>query len=94
MKVHIIRANGTEEDVEHDPNESLSKLINADTMDHFMVDATHVAFVDDVGLYKNLPINHKATELYLKRCRPGTIAIIVGDIVIVEELPETATDEG
>jgi hypothetical protein len=32
-----------------------------------------------------LPINEKATELYLQNCRPGTTHQIAGDVVIVPD---------
>lgn len=92
MIVHIIRADGKEEHVEHTGHD-LASLIGADFLDHFMKDRTHIVFVDDLGHSKNLPINEKATKMYWDICIPGTVVPIVGDVVIVEEDPD-AEDQG
>ena len=38
-------------------------------------------FVDDTGMLDGLPVNSRATEAYLKCCRPGTVFSIHGDAV-------------
>lgn len=41
-----------------------------------------VMFVDDQGYEKGLPVNDKATALYLANCHPGTTHQILGDVVV------------
>lgn len=64
----------------------IKKLINAETLDQFMMaDGVHVCILDDAGHKKGLPYNHEATRRYLARCLPGTTHTIVGDVVIVPD---------
>jgi len=83
----IIRADGTE--IGLDAAVSIvqaCKLIGAETLDTVMLaDRVHVMLVDDNGYERDLPVNQKATALYLKRCRTGTTHEIVGDVVIVPD---------
>lgn len=83
----IIRVDGTE--VELEEKQTIAKievLIGADTLDSVMLaDRVHVMMVDDSGVRKNLPVNEKATALYLERCAPGTPWKIRGDVVIVPD---------
>jgi hypothetical protein len=83
----IIRADGTEEQLERTPPASeVRGLIGAETLDTFtLLDRKHVIFVDDEGHAKGLPVNEKATALYHARCKPGTSHTIVGDVVIVPD---------
>ena len=44
-----------------------------------------VMMVDDTGMLDGLPINEKATELYLQKCKIGTRHKIHGTVVIVND---------
>lgn len=84
----VIRADGSEIPLPHAQDiAAIQRLIGADTLD--IVQLRHlgapraVMFVDDVGHAKGLPVNPKATELYLANCRPGTTHQIRGDVAIV-----------
>jgi hypothetical protein len=69
--------------------EALRKLIGAEALDTVMLPMLgrplHVMLVDDEGYRKYLPVNVKATELYLAHCVPGTKFKIRGDVVIVPD---------
>lgn len=83
----VIRTNGTEElIVGIQSMDVLRLLICAEALDIVSLrDGVHVMLVDDLGYSKNLPVNAKATELYLQKCIPGTTHRIVGDVVIVPD---------
>lgn len=83
----IIRVDGTEVPIDGPKTiAEIEKLIGADCLDHVnLADRVHVMFVDDIGISKNLPVNEKATELYLQRCLPGTTHKMRGDVVIVPD---------
>lgn len=83
----IIRTDGTEEPIDGPQSYSaIESMIGADTTDNVtLVDRIHVMILDDNGIAKDLPINEKATALYLERCRPGTTHQIRGDVVIVPD---------
>lgn len=64
----------------------LRKLVAAELFDTVrLADRVHVMLVDDEGYAKELPVNEKATALYLERCYPGTTHQILGDVVIVPD---------
>lgn len=76
------------------------QLFDTVVMRH-MGEPMHVMLVDDHGHHTMVvetpghvqvvstghrkPVNEKATELYLKNCRPGTVHKIVGDVAIVPD---------
>lgn len=60
-------------------------LLGCDSVDTVRLQNGHVMIVDDVGFYKDLPVNAIATELYLARCVPGHDWQIRGDVVIVPD---------
>ena len=71
----------------------VEKMIGADVLDTVTLrrggevpgkDAI-VMFVDDLGVSKDLPVNQKATEYYLSRCKPGTTHEIRGDVALVND---------
>jgi len=66
----------------------IASLLKADTLDTFRLrDAgDHVAMVDDAGHQKGLPINSKATEMYLATCRPGTTHVIRGPVFVCPDM--------
>ena len=84
MKVHIIRADGTEESVEAKHSE-IADLIGADCLDGFSLRDGRYVWVDDMGHAAEKPINVKATKLYHGICKPGTTHQIVGDVAIIED---------
>jgi len=86
----LIRCDGTETNLDGPQSTTtiralIRALIGADALD--TVQLRHlgrgiVMFVDDLGHSKNLPVNAKATELYLKNCYPGTTHQIRGSVVV------------
>jgi len=86
----ILRADGTEERVPKRPTiqavHEAMKAVNL-SLDSFTIsrDPPVLAFVVDCGHELGLPVNKKATNLYLERCRPGTDWQIRGDVVIVND---------
>ncbi len=67
-------------------HEMIAEVVGDVTKDHFNGEFKGVKglfFCDDIGFAKNLPLNHSATEAYLKCCRPGVIAsaCIVGPAI-------------
>lgn len=93
MRVKVIRTNGSEE--KHEIPASglfarMEKLIDARgglgsvTLDR---EKGLIMWVDDTGLLQEprKPMNPTATALYLQTCRPGTNAMIVGDVAITKE---------
>jgi len=87
--IHIIRANGTEEDHTASGPQLLLRevavLIGAACLDGFNLRNGKRVWVNDNGLAMGLPVNPKATALYHSICRPGTTQPIVGDVAIVAE---------
>jgi hypothetical protein len=83
----LIRHDGTEIDTGRLTIGDVEKLIGAELLDTVNLrDAHgHVMLVDDLGHRKGLPINMKATALYLTVCRPETKHQIRGDVVIVPD---------
>lgn len=83
----IICADGTE--ITLDKPVSIAQaeeLIGAACLDSVtLADGVHVMLVDDLGYQRGLPVNEKATALYMQRCRPGATHLIVGDVVIVPD---------
>lgn len=84
MQVHIIRTDGTEEHVEA-RREDIAKLIGSPTgcLDGFNLRDGRYCFVDDTGMCDGREINPKATALYHRICKPGTVNGIHGDVAIV-----------
>lgn len=79
----IIRTDGTETPLAKTSNiRHLSTLLGADGLDTVNLRDGTVMLVDDLGHSKDLPVNEKATALYLSICRPGTTHQIRGDVVI------------
>lgn len=83
----IILTDGTEISIEGKQTISmLSVMIGASGIDTVMLpDRIHVMLVDDRGHHKNLPVNEKATAIYLQRCHPGTTHQIRGEVAIVPD---------
>jgi hypothetical protein len=81
MTATILRIDGTQEIVEARPSE-FGRLLGADCLDTFSLRDGRRVWVDDLGHAKGLPINERATQLYLAICRPGTTHVIRGDVVI------------
>lgn len=83
----VIRATGLEEPISIKMSmASLRKLVAADLFDTVLLaDRVHVMLVDDQGYSKELPVNEKATALYLERCYPGTTHQILGDVIVVPD---------
>lgn len=102
MRVHIIRTSGAEEHIDADW-ESIAVHIGAEVMDSVSLRDGRRMFVNDAGwdvvavetsmgtdlvpIAPRLPVNEKATALYLRVCKPGTTHRIVGDVAIVEDDP-------
>ena len=86
----LIRTDGTEVELTG-PHAigDIEQLIGADTLDtvalRHLGNPLHMMLVDDAGHSKKLPVNEKATELYLENCRPHTFHKIRGDVVIVPD---------
>jgi hypothetical protein len=61
------------------------RLIGCTSLDTVTIDRRKqaVMFVDDTGMIDVKPVNPKATELYHRVCKPGTVWAIHGDVVIV-----------
>lgn len=83
----IICADGTEIALaERITTAKAAELIGAECLDFVtLADRVHMMLVDDLGHQRGLPVNAKATALYLQRCRPGTDHQIVGNVVIVPD---------
>lgn len=85
----LIETDGTQTDLDGPLSfAEVYKLIGCDTLDTVLLaDRIHVMLVDDIGLIKGLPINHKATELYKMKFSPRAHAscLIVGNVVIVPD---------
>jgi hypothetical protein len=87
MSRRIILTSGEEIALDGPRNvRQISALIKADTLDtvnlRHLGQPRQVMFVDDQGYEKGLPVNEKATALYLANCHPGTTHQILGDVVI------------
>jgi hypothetical protein len=81
----IIRVDGTQ--TIHQGKISLAEIqhiISCDTLDTVTIDRRRqtVMFVDDTGMLDGKPVNAKATALYHRVCRLGTVHQIHGDVVI------------
>jgi hypothetical protein len=94
MTVTVIKPDGTEEERSLEiPKDSfvlehIYPLIGETCNCVDLVNLRHmkkVMLVDDNGLWKDLPVNHKATALYHSVCRPGTTSPIVGNAVLLRE---------
>lgn len=86
----IIRTNGHVEILTgRQTMKSIGNAINASAMDSVVLrhlgQPLQVMLVDDLGHSKNLPVNEKATRLYLANCVPGTTHVIRGDVCIVPD---------
>lgn len=86
----LIRVDGTEQDLPKPQTlEQIYRLIGCRTIDtvqlRHMGRPLHVMCVDDTGLVDGKPSNPKATALYHKNCRPGTVHPICGDVVVVPD---------
>ena len=86
----LIRVDGTEQEIpSRQSMRDIYRLIGCETVDvvqmRHMGRPSHVMLVDDTGMIDGKPTNPKATELYHKNCRPGTIHPICGDVVIVPD---------
>jgi hypothetical protein len=88
----VIRVDGTEELIEEKP--TIGKIYHAlgvTCCDSVTLrfgngrEDTLVMMVDDTGAVGGKPVNPKATELYLTRCKPGTAWEIHGDVAIVND---------
>lgn len=73
----------------------IHRLIQAETLDVVNLHDGHVMFVDDAGVFLELPVNAKAT-LMVYPFAPETGPAIYGDVVIVPdadyENPEEDTE--
>lgn len=87
MRVHIIRADGREEQIEvpHGATAAIRKAIGAQSMDGFSLRDGRYVYVDDMGHAAGKPRNAGATVLYHSICRPGTTHYIAGDVAIVRD---------
>jgi hypothetical protein len=83
----LIRHDGTEIECAKLTIGEVEKLIGADYLDTVNLRDQHgsVMLVDDLGHQKALPVNAKATALYLSVCVPGTKHQIRGDVVICQD---------
>ena len=84
----IIHTDGREDLFEATPTiREIQRKIGADALDTVTLNRAKqiVMFVDDSGHATGRPRNDKATELYLKRCKPGTDWYIAGDVAIVND---------
>lgn len=85
----VIRANGSEELLPRSSMAEIRRQIGASTLD--TVQLRHlgrpaiVMILDDQGHERGLPVNGKATDLYLANCRPGTTHVIRGDVVVAPD---------
>jgi hypothetical protein len=89
----VVRTNGTIELRDTKPTTALAlTAIGADTPD--TVNLRHdsqgkrsdtVMLVDDTGHQRGRPFNMIATQLYHRRCVPGTTHTIVGDVALVND---------
>lgn len=83
----LIRADGTERNLDGPMTiADIGLLIDADICDSILLDdGYHVMVIDDLGHPKNRPVNRLATVLYHRKCVPGTVWPIRGDVVIVPD---------
>jgi hypothetical protein len=83
----LIRHDGTEIETGRLSLDDVHALIGADYLDtvNLRDQHGHVMLVDDLGHRKELPVNMKATALYLTVCVPETRHQIRGDVVIVPD---------
>lgn len=86
----LIRTDGSEKELQRaTPMDVIRRLIVADSLDMVRLrhwgEPLHVMLVDDLGGYKDLPINPEATKLYHANCIPGVVHPIRGDVVIVPD---------
>ena len=82
----VIRTDGTE--TVHQGALSvpdICRLIGCDMLDTVTIDRLRetVMFVDDAGMIEGKPVNPKATALYHRVCKPGTLHQIHGTAVIL-----------
>lgn len=86
--VEILRANGAREEHEvgrHILLDWCRRMIGAETIETVNLRDGRVMLVDDMGHQRGLPKNEQATVLYRSVCRPGTAAVIVGDVAICRD---------
>lgn len=88
MTRRIIRIDGTEEPLPQPVSmRQIMSMIGAVRADTVILKhlgrPMQVMVVDDTGMVDGKPVNAKATELYHRNCRPGTIHPICGDVAIV-----------
>jgi hypothetical protein len=86
----LIRADGTEAElIGPHALDDVRQMIGADTLDtvalRHLGQPLHVMLLDDLGYAKQLPVNDKATELYLENCHPHVTHQIRGDVVVVPD---------
>ena len=82
----VIRADGTETVHHGAPSVAdICRLIACDMLDTVTIDRLRqtVMFVDDSGVIDGKPVNPKATTLYHRVCKPGTLHQIHGHVVIL-----------
>lgn len=88
MTRRIIRTDGKEVEltIERPTTMQIRALIGAKVLDTVQLRhlgrPTQIMFVDDLAHINELPINEKATALYLANCYPGTTHVIRGDVLI------------
>lgn len=76
-------------------SQPLASVLNPDSIRE-MIDASSLCvmtlwkhkatmYVDDLGDHLDLPVNPRATQLYLEHCRPGVDWSIRGNVVVVPD---------
>jgi hypothetical protein len=85
----ILRTDGTEATHQERPTMAIClAAIGAEVPDTVSIGRANtppddqIMLVDDAGVLKGLPVNPKASELYHRVCKPGTIWKIHGDVVL------------
>jgi hypothetical protein len=88
MKGEILRADGTREPFEGDPDELRVVIDAPEGFDTVNLRDGRFMYVADLGHPRGLPVNPEATKLYLAVCLPGTTHHIVGDVAVIEAKQE------
>lgn len=86
----LLRTDGSFEALASTPHhDSIRELIEAaslSTVNLWKHGAT--MYLDDLGFQLKLPVNRRATQLYLEHCRPGVDWAIRGHVLIVPDQKE------
>lgn len=88
IAIEVLRVNGDREFLsvpKRDPFYRIQQLISCAICDCVNLKDGRVMIVDDTGMLDDKPVNPKATEMYRKICRPGTVHAIHGDVVIATD---------